>query len=150
MMNLGYEAKFSWIGQASTGAPISTDFQAGAVLDMSGFDSVTFVALMDVTTASSTGLGTLVYMHSNSTSTTDMVSCTGADYIAQTTSMVDKLLVLDVNKPQKRYVSAYLEQDAAANTNILAIQYNNRKGAITQDTSTYGVQDIAVAISPTT
>lgn len=149
-MNLGYNAKFSWIGQASTGAPISTDFQAGAVVDMSGFDSVTFVALMDVTTATSTGLGTLVYMHSDSTSTTDMVGCTDSAYVAQTTSMVDKLIVLDVNKPQKRYVSAKLEQDAAANTNILAIQYNNRKGAVTQDSSTYGVQNLAVAISPTT
>lgn len=149
-MNLGYNAKFSWIGIASTGAPISTDFQAAKVLDMSGYDAITLVALMDVTTATSTGLGTLCFMHSDSTSTTDMVSCTGAAYIAQTTSMVDKLLVLDVQKPLKRYVSAALEQDAAANTNILAIQYNNRVGSVSQDTSTYGVQDIAIAISPST
>jgi hypothetical protein len=64
--------------------------------------------------------------------------------------MVDKLLVLDVQKPLKRYASAYLEQDAAANTHILAIQYNNRVGAVTQDTSTYGIQDLAVAVSPST
>ena len=149
-MDLGYNAKFSWIGRASTGAPISTDFQAAAVLDMSGYDAITLVALMDVTTASSTGLGTLCFMHSDSTSTTDMVSCTGAAYIAQTTSMADKLLVLDVQKPSKRYVSAYLEQDAAAHTQILAIQYKNRIGSVTQDTSTYGVQGFAEAISPST
>ncbi len=149
-MNLGYNAKFSWIGQASTGAPISTDYQAGAVLDMTGYDAVTFVALMDVTTASSTGVATLCFMHSDSSGTGDMVSCTDSADVASTTGMVDKLLVLDVNKPLKRYVSATLEQDAAANTNILAIQYNNRKGAVTQDSGTYGVQGLVVAVSPTT
>jgi hypothetical protein len=149
-MNLGYDAKFTWIGQASTGAPISTDYQAGAVIDMAGYDAVTLIGLMDVTTAASTGAATLCFMHSDSTSTTDMVSCTGSGYIAQTTAMVDKLLVLDVQKPLKRYASAYLEQDAAANTHILAIQYKNRVGAVTQDTSTYGIQDLAVAVSPST
>ena len=150
-MNLGYNSKIWWIGQASTGAPISTDFQAGKVLDMSGYDGVCYIALMDVTTATSTGVGTLVHMHSDSTSTTDMVSCTGAAFVSGTTSMSDKLLVLDVQKPTKRYVSAYLEQDATANTQILAIQYKNRKGPVTQDSSTYGLQgSYVLAISPTT
>jgi len=149
-MNLGYNAKYNWIGQASTGAPITTDFQAGAVIDMAGYDSVSIVALMDVTTAASSGVATLTYMHSDSTSTTDMVKSTGAAYVVSTTSMVDKLLVLDVQKPLKRYGSATLETDATNNTNILAIQYNNRLGAVTQGTSTYGVQGIAVVVSPST
>lgn len=148
-MNLGNSARFFRVLPATTGAPGSTSLQGTVVLDMQGWDAVCWVAILENSTASSTGVGKLYHMHSDSTSTTDMVSCTGAGYIAETsTGLLDRLLVLDVQKPLKRYVSAYAYFDAANRPEIIGIQYKGRECPVTQDTT--AVLEAVVAVSPTT
>ena len=149
-MNNLYNSQIYHVMISSTGAPSTTDKQADVVLDTAGYDSVMWIATLETSTASSTGYGKLYHMHSDSTSTTDMVSCTGASFIAETTSLEDRMLVLDVNKPLKRYVSAYFAQNAAVHPNVIGILYKNKSGPVTQSTGTYGVIDSALAISPTT
>lgn len=129
----------------------SSDLVGAAVLDMQGYEGVMWIAVVDVVTAG--GLVTLSHMHSDSTSTTDMVSCTGtvAQTTANTTEDDDKLLVLDVYKPLKRYVSAKLDKATqTAETRVIGIQYRNRFGPVDQSTEQYGVSDSAVYVSPTT
>ena len=150
-MNLLLNESFNYIAMTSTGAQGTTSIQAAEVLDMSGYDGVTFVAHFAANTNSTGGESTLYPMHSDSTGTADMVSCTGA---AATQSGVinQTTLVVDMYKPLKRYVSAYCTKDGAnaVGVDILAIRYKNRKGQVTQPTSTYGVGDSATYASPTT
>ena len=138
----------------------NTDIQASKVLDMSGYDGVVWIATLTSNTNSTGGYSILRHMHSDSTSTTDMVSCgttssTASCAIPASTAtgvLDDTVLIVDVPKPLKRYVSAYLTKDSTNSVNcvIHGIQYQVHKGPITQPTSTYGVAGSAVYISPTT
>lgn len=152
-MNILDNAKFYNVAPQTTG---STDEQS-VVIDSAGYDNVAWIATADGNTNSTGGHSKLYHQHSDSTSTTDMVSCTGADYIveAATTALGfldNTMMVLDVHRPSKRYVSAYLTKDStnAFDSEIHAILYNVERGPVTQPTSTYGVAASAFALSPTT
>lgn len=151
-MNLLDNSRVYVVAPQTTG---STAEQAAKVLDMSGYDGVLWIGHADGNTNSTGGYCQLYHMHSDNTSTTDMVSCTGtiAGPASTGTGVLDNtLLVLDVYKPLKRYVSAYFYKDDtnALDSEILAIQYKSKKGPITQPTSTYGVAGSNTYISPTT
>ena len=153
-MNLLDNAKFYNVGIQTTG---STDEQAAIVLDSAGYDSVMWVAIADGNTNSTGGYSKLYHMHSDSTGTTDMISCTGSGDIATPattgTGFLDNtMLVLDVHRPEKRYVSAYLTKDStnAFDSEMFGILYNAERGPVTQPTSTYGVAGSQFANTPTT
>jgi len=131
----------------------TSDLSSIAVVDMQGYEGCLFVGLLDTVTAA--GTVRMYPRHSDSTSTTDLVSCTGAAYIAgttaSTTSHDGQTILLDVYKPQKRYLGVYVDRaDQASQINVVAIPYGNRKGPITQSTGVYGVLDPTLAVSPTT
>lgn len=112
-------------GQAAT---------ASDILDMSGFQSVMFIAkLGDVTNGS---VVTLACQQNTANSTSGMATLTGtATYTsAANTDADDNLLVLDVVRPNERYVRAVLTsatQNAVKN-GIIAIQYNPIHAPVTQ------------------
>ena len=152
-MNLLDNAKFYVVAPQTTG---STDEQAAVVLDSAGYDNVMWLAIADGNTNSTGGYSVLRHMHSESTSTTDMVAATSTTLCAPAstgTGFLDNtMLVLDVHRPSKRYVSAYLTKDStnAFDSEILGILYNTERGSVTQPTSTYGVAGSAFSLSPTT
>lgn len=149
-MNLGKSASASYVLVETTGAPTSTGEQGDYVLDMAGYDSVLWIGNID-TVASTTGSFRLYHMHSNSTSTTDMVSCTGADYIVTASTAFDQsCIMLDVQKPLKRYVSVYLYKDVAARVNVVGLRYNARKPPAAAGTAAPYTTAKATAVSPST
>lgn len=151
-MNLLNNVKLTPLVFATT--QTTTDLQGTAVVDMAGFDGVLLIG-MHSTTLTAAGICRMWPMHSDSTSTTDMVSCTDADYIVgstnTTTDMAYSTFVIDVVNPTKRYVSCYVDLGGqASEPRVLAIQYKNRNGAVEQSTGLYGVSDSVLVVAPTT
>ena len=153
-MNLSKNAKFyNILGSGTTG---TTDLQGSAVLDMSGYEGVVWIAQFADNTNSTGGYSKLYHMHSDSTSTTDMVSTTANASVSPATTAVgaidDSLLILDVYKPLKRYVSAYVTKDSTndVEVKVIGIQYGAKLAPVVQPTSTYGVTASAIGVSPTT
>lgn len=136
----------------------STDISEERVIDMAGYDGVMFVGLIG--SAGTTGYEyRVVACHSSSTGTTDMVPMTtggsAGAVVAGTTvgtaAMEESLAVLDIVKPTKRYMSCIVDR-GTTNVEIdgvVAIQYNLRKGPVSQTTSQYGVVDDTLVVSPT-
>lgn len=148
--NLGKSATADYVLVETTGAPTSTGEAGDYVLDMQGYDSILWIANVD-TAASTTGVLTLYHMHSDSTSTTDMVSCTGAAYIASSATSIDQsCIMLDVQKPLKRYVSVYAAKDVAVRVNVVGLRYNSRKPPIAVGTAAPTTVAKATAVSPST
>lgn len=134
----------------------NTDLQS-QVLDSAGYDGVLWAVVSGENGNSTGGYSKLYHQHADSSASTSMVSCTGASYIAApgttaTGFLDDTVIVLDVNKPQKRYVSCYVTKDSTNSVDVIAlgILYKTHKGPITQPTSTYGVAFSALAVSPST
>ena len=85
-----------------------------SIIDMAGFDSVTF--LVPITDSVSTGVATLTIEQSGANSDAAMVAIDGA--VATVTSAADddlngKFLEVEVRRPEKRYVQAVLTSDSA-------------------------------------
>lgn len=141
------------IAQTTAGATDLTPNDAGGVVvDTQGFEGVLFVGLLDTVTAA--GTVRMYPMHSDSTSTTDLVACTGAAYIAgttaSTTSHDGQTIMLDVHKPQKRYLGVTVDKATqASEIRVLAIPYNSHKN-VSHSTGVNCVLDPTLAVSPTT
>ncbi len=157
-MNLLKNTKIFSMVESATG---STNLQSGKVLDMSGFDGVMWVGTFAGNTNSTGGFASLIHMHSDSTSTTDMVGSTSSTdmYIANDLSTAlgalnNQAIVLDIYKPLKRYVSVIAGKDStnAVAMGVIGIQYRNHSGPTSQlgSTETYGVYASSLEISPTT
>jgi len=149
--NMLTNAKFYNIAPQTTG---NTDEQAAEVVDMDGYDGVLLMATAAGNTNTTGGYSKLYVMHASSSETTSMVSCTGTAAIPATTAVGfinSSLMLLDVVKPLKRYVSATITKDSTNefDSAIHAIQYNIRKGPVVQPTTLYGVIASAVYVSPT-
>lgn len=107
------------------------------VLDMTGYDSVIFVALLGDVTVSSVLTLTAKENTANSTSSPTPTAVTGgatAAYTATATDADNKALVVDVIRPSKQYVFASLTRTAANAVvdGIIAIQYRSRLTPVTQ------------------
>lgn len=104
-------------------------------IDMSGWDGIVFI--VPITDIANTGVATLKVEANTTDSDTGMVAITGAS--AAVTSgadddVNDQLLIVDVYRPQKRYVQGVITSSVAnvAFGNMIAIQYNGSKFPITQ------------------
>lgn len=108
-------------------AAASTNVTDAAVVDMKGYNAVAFVAILGADTAA-TAKVTLKAAVSDASSMAGAVTLDKtAEYTAQSeTDADDKLLVLDVIEPGKRYVRPLIDRETA-NADILAllaIRYN--------------------------
>lgn len=111
----------------------TTDTLTGDILDLMGYDSVMFVAILGDVTVNA--VATLKAYCGDAAALGDgAYKTTTATVTATATSADDKLLVLDVVKPGKRYVRGDLVR-ATANIvvdGIIAIRYNARNIPTTQ------------------
>lgn len=119
------------------------DTQSGTVLDMANWDGVVFIGLIGAITA--TGTATLQAQQGTLANGSDMATLTGdVDYTADDGN---KAAVLDVYRPQERYVRAQIVR-ATANVvidGVIAIQYKGRKGPVTNGATVVGT---TLAVSP--
>jgi hypothetical protein len=118
------------------------------ILDMSGWDGVVFIAPIEDSVAA--GVATLKAEQDVANADGGMAAIVGATVSA--TSVVNddlngKILVLDVYKPQERYVQAVrvsATQNIAFGT-IIAIQYNGRLSPPTEHAS---IADLVALVAP--
>ncbi|HLP66762.1 MAG TPA: hypothetical protein VK181_04510 [Rhizobium sp.] len=132
-MSLTKNTKITRIAASAIAA--QTDV-ASSILDMSGFDGVTFIALTgDVTDTSALALKC---EENDANSAVGMAELVGsAGFTAGVSTADNKAIVLDVYKPRKRYVRAVLERGLANAVvdGIIAIQYGARNVPTSHDAS---------------
>jgi hypothetical protein len=131
MQNLASNVKISY-GRAAVGNANNTDSNT-AILDMSGFDGVLFVA--PITDCVQAGVATLTVESNAANSDAGMAAITGAAATATSAANDDlngKCLVVDVFSPQKRYVQAVVTSATQniAFGDVIAIQYRGRKAPV--------------------
>lgn len=116
---------------ANIAAAAQTDVTSDAV-DSRDFDTVAFYALLGTITA--TGTGTMKAQHSDA-SGSGFVDVGASVTYADTDS--DKVLILEVSQPVKRYVRVVIERDTAnAGVNgVLALQGKASAKPVTHDSS---------------
>lgn len=135
MFSLLKEAKITRVGNS---AVAGTTDQDSTVLDMTGYDSVMFVALLGDATATSALELQAFGNTASSTSSPTPVELTDGDvtYTAAASDADNKILVLDIQRvnPTYRYVFCRLVIDTAncVTDGLLAIQYNARTIPVTQ------------------
>jgi hypothetical protein len=124
------------ITQVSNGAAAGTSEVDSSILDMSGYDGVMFVA--SLATVVDACVLTLTPQDNTLNQTGGMTAITGITaptFTASTSS--NTLMVVDVYRPQSRYVRAAFTRTAqnATLNNIVAIQYKASKKPTTQGTT---------------
>lgn len=129
MQNLANNIKISWV-KALIGSSSSTDSNT-AILDMSGFDGVIFIT--PVTTAATGSVVALTVEENTANSDSGMAAITGAA-ATKTSPANGTLLVVDVYRPQKRYVQGVITSATQVATfdASIAIQYSGSKMPITE------------------
>ena len=133
MKQLLSDVKITRVMLNGAGTASATPTKADVILDMAGYQNVMFIAVMaDVVNAS---VVSLRYAQDDTNDTAAMGVVTGsAGGTASATSYDDKLVILDVTKPTKRYIEAQLfhvTQDAPFDA-VIAIQYGARTAPVTQ------------------
>jgi len=119
-------------------AVAGTTLLTSDILDMSGYDGVVFIALTGDGTSGT--VLTLTALNNTANSTSAAVAITGGTATATSVSTTDadnKLLIVDVYRPQLRYVYCTLTratQNCVCN-GIIAIRYVGKKSPITQATA---------------
>lgn len=145
-MNLLKNVKISEVN-APVAAADNTDDNSD-ILDMSGFEGVIFI--VPITDSVATGVATLTVEQNSANSGTGMAALSGGAATATCAvndDLNDTLLIVDVFRPQERYVQGVITSATAniAFGNTIAIQYGARKAPITQPAS---VSDSELAVSP--
>ncbi len=135
-MNLLSNVKMILVSAGAVAAQTEVDSD---ILDMLGFDGVLFVAILGTVTASS--VLTLVAQQYTAATGGSMVTITGATAThtdAGAGADSSKCLIVDVFRPQQRYVRAAFTRTAANAVlqGILAIQYMAGKKPTVQDVTT--------------
>lgn len=107
MRNMLGDVKITRVLLNGAGAASSTPTKADVILDMAGFHSVMFIAVMaDVVSGSVLSLRAA---QSDTNSTGTMALLTGsAGGTAGTSTFDDKCVVLDLVRPAKRYIESCL------------------------------------------
>lgn len=133
MFSLLKNTKITRVGNA---AAAGTTDQDSTVLDMSGYDSVMFVAFLGDATSGSVLELQVFGNTASSTSSPTPVELTADDvtYTAGASDADNKIFVADVHRPAYRYVFARLVIDTqnCVTDALFAIQYNARSVPVTQ------------------
>lgn len=100
------------------------------VVNMQGYDSVCFVALLgDVTATSVLTLTAKTNTANSDTTPTPVTTTASATYTAAAADADNKMIIVDVNKPRAQYVFASLTRTTANAVvdGIIAILYNSHE-----------------------
>lgn len=130
MQNLASDVQIKWV-KALIASANNTDSNT-AIVDTAGWDGVVFIT--PVTTATSGSVVTLTVEGNTTSADSGMAAITGA--VATKTSPGNgTLLVVDVYRPQKRYVQGVITSATQVATfdASIAILYRGRKSPIAED-----------------
>jgi hypothetical protein len=136
MFNLARNVKITRVLNA---AAAGQTVQNGAVIDMANYEGVVFIAAFGTLASGAvTGLKAQQGLQSNLSDAADLAGTALA--IADTAD--NKLLVLDVFRPAKRYVRAVVTRGTAdaVIAGVVAIQYGTRVLPATQDSTVAGIE----------
>lgn len=141
-MNLSPNVKVTRVLNA---VAAGTTAQNGSVIDMQGFDGVVFVAAVGALTA--TQVTSLKAQDGAVSNLSDASDLAGSLVGPLADADGNKLLVLDVYRPQKRYIRPVLNR-ATANAvidGIIAIQYSGDKAPTINDATTVAATKLRVS-----
>lgn len=130
MQNLIKDVKISRVMNAV--AVGTTTQTAAAAVDMSGWDGVTFIAAFGTITDGTPGLKVRQGQVSNMSDGADLAGSLVSPAITDD----NRLAVVDVYRPQERYVDCQVLRGGATGAvidGVIAIQYRGRKSPVTQD-----------------
>ena len=124
-----------------------TTVQNGSVVDMSGWDGVTFIASFGTLTA--TQVTSLKGQQGQVSNLSDAADLAGTLVGPLADGDSNKCLVLDIYRPLERYVRPVVSRGTANAVidGVLAIQYRGRKSPVTQDTATIAANEQHVSPS---
>lgn len=135
-MYRGSMLKRAKITRISNAVAAGTTEVLSSVLDMQGYDSVMFIVTLGDVTATSVLTLTAKSNTANSTSSPTPSSITDGSctFTAGASDADNKLMIVDVLRPSKRYVFASLTRTTANAVvdSITAIQYCSRSVDVTQ------------------
>ena len=143
--NLLQNCQIDWV-LTSDAAASDTDANSSR-LDMEGWDGVMF--MVAITDCADTGVATLNVQDNTADSDTGMTTITGATATATSAAnddLNDMLLIVDVYRPQDRYVQGNITSATAniAFSDMFAIRYRGRKAPVTQSTTTVSASTFVV------
>ncbi len=141
--NLLKGAKITRVANAGAGAASATPTK-GTIIDMAGFQSVMFIATMaDVVAAADVKLRAAQSPTNDTNAMTLLQGFAGG--VAGAADMDNKLLVLDVVRPNERFIEAqifHVDQNAPFSS-IVAIQYDSKDAPVTQGSTVYDAETLA-------
>jgi hypothetical protein len=147
--NLLNYCQFQTVYIDTTGTSLSTGSTSAIILDTQGYDGVCYIGLMGSSDATSKSVGIKLY-HGDSSGTFYLCTTAAAAIVTSSSDSKGSLLVLDVNKPLKRWHSVYAYRlTEGGRINIVGIKYKGKEFPVAQSTAQYGVHDSRVAVSPT-
>jgi hypothetical protein len=118
----------------------STGTTGSNYVDMAGYDGVMLLYVGTEAIASAVNTIYPVFSSDYSGSTFAGSTAQWVGTTVATTAMEQMVSAIDIVKPLKRYVSCYnYKLTAASGGAVIALQYNFKKGPISQSTSLYGV-----------
>lgn len=122
-----------------------TSDQNSSVIDMTGFDSVQFIALFGALTA--TQVTQIKIQQGAASNLSDAADLLGTNNGPLADADGNKMLMTQVMRPTKRYVRLVVDRGTANAVidGVIAIQFNSRSGPVTQDTS---VKSAETHVSP--
>jgi hypothetical protein len=149
-MNLLKQCAFQTVYIDTTGTSLSTGSTSYAIIDMKGWDGLCYVGILGSSDATAKSAGILPY-HGDSSGTFYACTTSYAAYATTTTVSAGQLVVVDIQKPTKRWHSVYAHRATeGGRIHILAIKYKGREYPVTQTTASYvGVAAQVLAVSPT-
>jgi hypothetical protein len=119
---------------ASTGDTLN-----GTVVDMAGFDSVTFIVAVGAITGAGTAACTV--QQGAASNLSDAKALTGATHTFSSSTDSNKCAVIEVNRPTDRYVRLSIVRGGSANSvidSVVAIQSNARSVPVTNGATVDG------------
>jgi hypothetical protein len=128
---LGEGVKITQVVDQSEGASASTDIDGDSV-DMKGFEGVMFIAVMGPITAGA--VTSIKGQQSSDDGVADGFSDLAGTQITIADDDDEQVFVLDIWRPEKRYVKAYIDRltQVATVQTVLALQYGAKERPVTQ------------------
>lgn len=135
------------VTRALNAVAAGTTSQNGATLDMSGWDGVLFICSIGTLTA--TQVTALKAQQGQASNLSDAADLAGTAVGPFADGDSNKVLALDIYRPQERYVRCVVTRGTANAVidDVMAIQYRGHKSPVAQDTTYVAANKVVVSPS---
>lgn len=135
MQNFSKNNKISYLLKASTAPTSVTTGVDSAALDMSGFNSVTFVSKVDLAAVD----GVMTLSVRGSTASAGTYQAISGATVSSTTGQLDGLLAIELDRPTFTYLKARIVQATSdvQHGGVIAIQSEPKSAPVTHDSTSF-------------